>query len=144
MGKLKIYTADRYTTLMRTEEGVLSCLINPKNHHCPEDCKSPTEQIEWIKGLLEKIKDSDECHTICTFSQYILNYLNLAIVKGDIAFDDIEVTKFWMTEDEECEVIEEEDLKIIDEQMIDTRVYSELILDIYREYSKVKYGGKSE
>lgn len=144
MGKLKIYTADRYTTLMRTEEGVLSCLINPKNHHCPEDSTSPTEQIEWIKDLLEKIKDSDECHTICTFSPYILNYLNLAIVKGDIAFDDIEVTEFCMTEDEEGEVIEEKDLKIINEQMIDTRVYSELILDIYQEYGKVKYGGKSE
>ena len=73
-----------------------------------------------------------------------MNYLNLAIVKGDIAFDDIEVTEFCMTEDEEGEVIEEKDLKIINEQMIDTRVYSELILDIYQEYGKVKYGGKSE
>ena len=144
MGKLKIYTADKYATLMRTEEGVLSRLINPLNHHCPENCKSPTEQIEWIKDLLEKIKDSDECHTICTFSPYILNYLNLAIAKGDIVFDDIEVTKFWMTEDEEGEIVEENDLKIINEQMIDTRVYSELILDIYQEYGKVKYGGKSE
>ena len=144
MGKLKIYTADKYATLMRTEEGVLSRLINPLNHHCPENCKSPTEQIEWIKDLLEKIKDSDECHIVCTFSPYILNYLNLAIAKGDIAFDDIEVTKFWMTEDGEGEVIEEKDLKIINEQMIDTRVYSELIFDIYQEYGKVKYGGKSK
>ena len=73
-----------------------------------------------------------------------MNYLNLAIAKGDIVFDDIEVTKFWMTEDEEGEIVEENDLKIINEQMIDTRVYSELILDIYQEYGKVKYGGKSE
>lgn len=144
MGKLKIYTADKYATLMKTDEGVLSRLIHPKNHHCPENCKSPTEQIEWVKDLLEKIKDSDECHTICTFSPYILNYLNLAIAKSDIAFDDIEVTEFLMTEDEEGEVIEENDLKIINEQMINTLSFSELILDIYKEYGKIRYNKDEE
>ena len=144
MGKLKIYTADKYSTLIRTEEGVLSSLINPLNHHCPENCKSPTEQIEWFKDLLEKIKDKDECHIICTFSPYILNYLNLAIAKGDIAFDDIEVTEFWMNEDEEGEIVEENDLKIINEQIIDTRSLSDTIMEIYQEYGKVKHGGKSE
>ena len=104
----------------------------------PERFKSPWEQIEWFNRYLEDFKKNGIA--ILTYSPYILNYLNLLIAKGEIDFDNLEVTEYFYDKMNDFDVAKV-DLKITDKEkgkkMIDTRSLSEPISYIYDEYNKI-------
>ena len=103
----------------------------------PEHFRSPWEQIDWFIRYLENFKKNNT--TILTYSPYILNLLNLLIAKGEIDFDDLEVTEYYY--DKESDDVTEHNLKVIDiekgTKLIDATSLSEPISYIYNEYNKI-------
>lgn len=97
---------------------------------CPENNKSPWEQIEYIKGIYDKdIR-------IFTYSPYILNMLNLLIREHDLTKDDIAVYDILSPDLMLCGLavpMPEDNSKFI----INTSDLSDPISWIYREYSKL-------
>lgn len=96
---------------------------------CPENNKSPWEQIEYIKGIYNRdIR-------IFTYSPYIMNMLNLLIREHDLTRDDISV--YDIDQDlNMCDLavpMPEDKSKFI----INTRYLSNPISWIYREYNKL-------
>lgn len=58
--------------------------------YCPENNKSPDEQIEWINN------NWDKEITVFTFSHFIVNQLNVLMAMGKLNRDNLEV---WMCVD---------------------------------------------
>ncbi len=100
----------------------------------PEEKRSPYEQIDWMNDHLKEFQTKDI--SIKTFSPYILNYINLLLAKGDLKFDNIEVFEYYYNE--ETGLIDWTSLKIESHNIIDTRILSDPILEIYSEYNKIK------
>ena len=106
------------------------------DYEFPENSISPWEQLEWMDAHLEEFKK--ETVSIKTFSPYILNYLNLILVRGDLDYSSLDV--FDVHFDDEIEEVNIFDLKIQNEgvQLIDTTLLSNPISHIYDEYNKIK------
>lgn len=103
----------------------------------PEHFRSPWEQIDWFNRYLEKFKKDNT--TILTYSPYILNLLNLLIAKGEIDFDNLEVTEYYY--DKMSDDVTKYNLKVTDKEkgtkLIDARSLSTPISYIYNEYNKI-------
>ena len=113
----------------------------------PENSLSPWEQFAWMDEHLKEFIESDV--SISTFSPYILNYLNLLIVKGELDFEKLEVVNlFYDIEDFNSENhVSEYNLKIFLEKdpsvkLIDTRNLSEPIDYIYENYEHFRNSNK--
>ena len=106
------------------------------DYEFPENSISPWEQLEWMDAHLEEFEK--ETVSIKTFSPYILNYLNLMLMRGDLNYSKLDV--FDVHFDDETGKVEMFDLKIQNEsvQLIDTTLLSEPISHIYDEYNKIK------
>ena len=106
------------------------------DYEFPENSISPWEQLEWMDAHLEEFKK--ETVSIKTFSPYILNYLNLILIRGDLDYSSLDV--FDVHFDDENGKVEMFDLKIQNEgvQLIDTTLLSDPISHIYDEYNKIK------
>jgi hypothetical protein len=106
------------------------------DYEFPENSISPCEQLEWMDAHLEEFKK--ETVSIKTFSPYILNYLNLILIRGDLDYSSLDV--FDVHFDDENGKVEMFDLKIQNEgvQLIDTTLLSDPISHIYDEYNKIK------
>ena len=106
------------------------------DYEFPENSISPWEQLEWMDAHLEEFEK--ETVSIKTFSPYILNYLNLILVRGDLDYSSLDV--FDVHFDDEIEEVNIFDLKIQNEgvQLIDTMLLSDPISHIYAEYNKIK------
>jgi hypothetical protein len=106
------------------------------DYEFPENSISPWDQLEWMDSHLEEFKK--ETVSIKTFSPYILNYLNLILVRGDLDYSRLDV--FDVHFDDEIEEVNMFDLKIQNEgvQLIDTMLLSYPISHIYDEYNKIK------
>jgi hypothetical protein len=85
---------------------------------------------------LEEFKK--ETVSIKTFSPYILNYLNLILIRGDLDYSSLDV--FDVHFDDENGKVEMFDLKIQNDgiQLIDATLLSDPISHIYDEYNKIK------
>ena len=59
------------------------------DYEFPENNISPWEQLEWMNAHLEEFKK--ETVSIKTFSPYILNYLNLILMRGDLDYSRLDV-----------------------------------------------------
>jgi tRNA A58 N-methylase Trm61 len=97
---------------------------------CPENNKSPWEQIEYTKDIYNK--DTK----IFTYSPYIMNMLNLLIRVHDLTKDDIAVYDILSGDLTLCDLavpMPEDNNKFI----IDTSDLSDPISWIYREYSRL-------
>lgn len=97
---------------------------------CPENNKSPWEQIDYIKDIYDK--DTK----IFTYSPYIMNMLNLLIRVNDLTKDDLVVYDILSGDLTVCDLavpMPEDNDKFI----IDTRDMSDPISWIYKEYSKL-------
>lgn len=124
---LTVYTANEYGLLRLTRT----------TYSWPEEKRSPQEQINWIKIRIKNLKGNE---SIKTFSPYILNYLNLALEKGDIKPEDLEVIEVIRCDDN----VEEVSLKVKDDKgrcMIDTRSLSDPISEIYQEFNNLRKNG---
>ena len=106
------------------------------DYEFPENGISPWEQLEWMDAHLEEFKK--ETVSIKTFSPYILNYLNLILIRGDLDYSSLDV--FDVHFDDENGKVEMFDLKIQNEgvQLIDTTLLSNPISHIYDVYNKIK------
>ena len=106
------------------------------DYEFPENNISPWEQLEWMDAHLDEFKN--ETVSIKTFSPYILNYLNLILVRGDLDYSNLDV--FDVHFDDETGKVEMFDLKIQNDgvQLIDTMLLSDPISHIYAEYNKIK------
>lgn len=105
----------------------------------PENGLSPWEQLDWMQEHLNEFLEKDI--TICTFSPYILNFLNLMLAKKELSFDNLEVYELYTFEDDNGIIgTDKESKKIFDKGMplIDTRSYSHTISYIYDEYNKIR------
>lgn len=97
---------------------------------CPENNKSPWEQIKYIGGIYDKDMK------IFTYSPYILNMLNLLIREHGLTKDDIAVYDILSPDLTMCDLavpMPEDNSKFI----INTSDLSDPISWIYREYSKL-------
>ena len=97
---------------------------------CPENNKSPWEQIEYIEGIYNKDM------RIFTYSPYIMNMLNLLIREHDLTKDNIvvyDVLGDLTTLLDLAVPMPEDNNRFI----IDTRDLSDPISWIYKEYSKL-------
>ena len=106
------------------------------DYEFPENSISPWEQLEWMDAHLEEFEK--ETVSIKTFSPYILNYLNLMLIRGDLDYSRLDV--FDAVLDEESGEVDLCDLKIQNDgvQLIDTMLLSDPISHIYAEYNKIK------
>jgi hypothetical protein len=106
------------------------------DYEFPENNISPWEQLEWMDAHLDEFKN--ETVSIKTFSPYILNYLNLMLMRGDLNYSSLDVYNVYF--DDETGKVEMFDLKIQNEgvQLIDTTLLSNPISHIYDEYNKIK------
>lgn len=96
---------------------------------CPENDKSPWEQIEYIRGIYNRNMK------IFTYSPYILNMLNLLIREHELTKNDIAVYDILSPDLILCDLavpMPGDSSKFI----INTRDLSDPISWIYREYSK--------
>ena len=76
--------------------------------------------------------------SIKTFSLYILNYLNLMLIRRDLDYSNLEVFEaFYNVETEGAEM---HSLKILNEgvKLIDATLLSDPISHIYDQYNKIK------
>ena len=122
---LKIYTSENSYEAIKSLD---------TTYAYPEEKRSPYEQINWLNNHLKEFQTKDV--SIKTFSPYILNYINLLLARGDLNFDNIEVFEYYY--DEDTGFIDFTSLKIVGHNMIDTRLLSDPILEIYREINKIK------
>ena len=100
----------------------------------PEEMRSPWEQLDWFDNHLKLFQTKDI--SIKTFSPYILNYINLKLMKDELDYDNLEVWE--INYDEETDSYDIYDLKILNEKLIDARSLSDPITYIYDEYRKAK------
>ena len=124
---LKIYTGNHKNALKDVEV----------TYEFPENSLSPYEQIEWFDKHLPEFKGEGEV-SVKTYSPYILNYINLLLIRGDLDYSVLEAQeRYW---DEETDEISEWSLKVLNEgvQLIDTVSLSEPISWIYNQYNSIK------
>jgi len=88
--------------------------------------------LEWFDRHLKQFQNEDV--SITTFSPYIINYINLKLIKGELTKDIIQVIERFY--DDETNEIYDNDLVIMNANLIDTRSFSEPISYIYDEYNK--------
>ena len=95
------------------------------DYEFPENGLSAWEQLEWMDEHLDEFRDKEV--SIKTFSPYILNYLNLMLIRGDVDYSNLEV--YEAVYNVETESVEMCDLKILNEsvQLIDATLLSEPI-----------------
>lgn len=94
---------------------------------CPENGKSPWEQIEYIRD------NCDKSITIFTYSPYIINMLNLLIRQEKLDTSDLEVLEICEDEAVFDLILHLEDRRIL----IDARSLSDPISWIYQEYNEL-------
>lgn len=121
---LKIYTGNIYSHKLASLD---------TTYAWPEEKRGPSEQFEWFDIHLDEFNTKDV--SIKTFSPYLLNYLNLVLKEGKLDFDKLEVINIYF--DESTDEYYNEDLKILNYNMVDTRSMSEPISWIYEEYNKI-------
>ena len=90
------------------------------------DHQEPVEQLLQFDKLIEK---NNKGFCLITNSAFILNYLNLLILKNIINYNDLEVLYFYKDN-----VI---DLKSTDCKIVDTNHFSDVINQIYDEYDLI-------
>lgn len=97
----------------------------------PELSLYPDMQISFMKKLLQNcFNNKNEIkYGVCitTHSPYIVNYLNLAIKNRSISYEDVSVNLIYKGY--------HESLMRDSDKIIDTRVLSDAIADIYKEYN---------
>ena len=111
------------------------------DYEFPENGVSAWEQLEWMDEHLNDFRDKEV--SIKTFSPYILNYLNLMLIRGDVDYSNLEVYEaFYNVETEGAEM---RSLKILNEgvQLIDATLLSNPISHIYDQYNKIKEENES-
>ena len=121
---LRIYTGNVYKSISTLDV----------DYFLPERDMSPWEQLEWFDRNLKQFQTEDV--SITTFSPYILNYLNLKLIKGELTKDMIHVIERFY--DDETNEIYDNDLVIVNADLVDTTSLSEPISYIYDEYNKIK------
>ena len=121
---LRIYTGNIYKSISTLDV----------DYFLPERDMSPWEQLEWFDRHLKQFQTEDV--SITTFSPYILNYLNLKLIKGELTKDMIQVIERFY--DDETNEIYDNDLVIVNADLVDTTSLSEPISYIYDEYNKIK------
>lgn len=121
---LRIYTGNVYKSISTLDV----------DYFLPERDMSPWEQLEWFDRHLKQFQTEDV--SITTFSPYILNYLNLKLIKGELTKDMIQVIERFY--DDETNEIYDNDLVIVNADLVDTTSLSEPISYIYDEYNKIK------
>lgn len=132
---LTIYTGNRYDTV----KDIVATYMFPENG------VSPWEQLTWCDEHLSEFKEKDV--SIVTFSPYILNYMNLLIIRNDLGDEDIAAIEKYM--DEDNGEVNDFDLKIYDAKTntfscIDTRSLSDPISHIYNLYNIEKNKEKNQ
>lgn len=102
----------------------------------PENSLSPYEQLEWFDKHLKEFKTREV--SIKTYSPYILNYLNLMLVKKELDYSSLEVQELYW--DEETDEVDEWSLKVLNEgvHLINSSSLSEPISWIYEQYNSIK------
>lgn len=131
---LKVYTGNTAKVL---ED--LKC-----TYEFPENGMSPWEQLEWVDNHIEEFKNKDI--TIKTFSPYIMNYLNVFLIKGELNEDNFDAEEYYSDIDPDGnEEIVHFNLKIMNSAtkelghiLLDTRSLSEPISWIYEQYNIIK------
>ena len=121
---LRIYTGNVYKSISTLDV----------DYFLPERDMSPWEQLEWFDRHLKQFQTEDV--SITTFSPYIINYLNLKLIKGELTKDMIQVIERFY--DDETNEIYDNDLVIMNADLVDTTSLSEPISYIYDEYNKIK------
>ena len=121
---LRIYTGNVYKSISTLDV----------DYFLPERDMSPWEQLEWFDRHLKQFQTEDV--SITTFSPYILNYLNLKLIKGELTKDMIQVIERFY--DDETNEIYDNDLVIMNADLVDATSLSEPISYIYDEYNKIK------
>ena len=96
---------------------------------CPENGKSPWEQIDYIKDNCKKDL------VIFTYSPYIINMLNLLIKQEGLTGDDLEAYEIFENTTMDLIINTEKG------PLVDARSLSDPISWIYQEYYKIT--GKS-
>ena len=113
----------------------------------PENGISPWEQLTWVDEHLVEFKERNV--TVVTFSPYIMNYMNLLIIRKDLTDGDINAFERYLDKDDETKEVNEFDLKIYNGKTneftcIDTRCLSDTISYIYMLYDKEKIKNNGE
>lgn len=123
---LTVYTSDETKALENIKA----------DYEFPENGISAWEQLEWMDAHLDEFQNGTV--SIKTFSPYILNHLNLMLVRGDVDYSSLDV--FDAVLDDESGEVELCDLKVLNENvyLIDTRILSNPISHIYNQYNKIK------
>ncbi len=121
---LNIITSNSYKTISDLKA----------DYSFPENDKSPWEQLEWFDNHIKEFNEEDL--TIKTFSPYIINYLNLKLIKKELDFDKLNVKDYFY--DDDTHETFKFDLKISEVQLIDTRNFSDPIAQMYEEFNKIK------
>lgn len=107
------------------------------DYEFPENGVSAWNQLEWMDAHLDEFVNKEV--SIKTFSPYIMNYLNLMLMRGDVDYSSLDVY-YVMRPDDESSEPELCDLKIQNEgvYLIDTTLLSDPISYIYEQYNKIK------
>lgn len=121
---LTIYTGNIYSDKLASLDATYAW---------PEEKRGPYEQFEWFDKHLEEFNTKDV--SMKTFSPYLLNYINLVLKERKLNFDKLEVINIYF--DKSTDEYYNEDLKILNYNMIDTRCMSEPISWIYEKYNKI-------
>ena len=121
---IRIYTGNVYKSISTLDV----------DYFLPERDMSPQEQLEWFDRHLKQFQTEDV--SITTFSPYIINYLNLKLIKEELTKDMIQVIERFY--DDETNEIYDNDLVIMNADLVDTTSLSEPISYIYDEYNKIK------
>ena len=121
---IRIYTGNVYKSISTLDV----------DYFLPERDMSPWEQLEWFDRHLKQFQTEDV--SITTFSPYIINYLNLKLIKEELTKDMIQVIERFY--DDETNEIYDNDLVIMNADLVDTTSLSEPISYIYDEYNKIK------
>ena len=112
------------------------------DYEFPENSISPWAQLDWMNAHLDEFINKDV--SIKTFSPYILNFLNLMLVRKDVDYSNLNVYEVVFTNEEDYSEDKTElcDLKIQNDgaYLIDARLLSDPISHIYERYNKIKEG----
>lgn len=126
---LKVYTGDCKDSFKDIEA----------TYDFPENGLSPWEQLDWMDDHLDEFREKDV--VITTFSPYIMNYLNLLLIRDKIEIKAFELNYFSFESE-----VQEYELNIKtdeDHEVIDTRGLSDPISQIYKEYNKIKFSNEN-
>ena len=112
------------------------------DYEFPENGISPWAQLDWMNAHLDEFINKDV--SIKTFSPYILNFLNLMLVRKDVDYSNLNVYEVVFANEEDYSEDKTElcDLKIQNDgaYLIDARLLSDPISHIYERYNKIKEG----